>query len=247
MSYPILFLWSTPRSLSTAFLRMMLERGDFFVVHEPLSSIVSQGFATIGDERVESEAGLVELLREKSRNSAVFVKEVTDSRYGLIDDPAFPHLATHTFLLRHPEQSIASHHAMKPEVNRDEIGYEHLLDVFDTVRVARAEVPVVIEAERLLADPGTVVRDYCLRTGIAFLPSAMTWTPDDRREWSRTAPWHRDAAGSSGFTVIPKTYRTTVHNDPRLAAFHAHHLPFYERLRAHAVPAAGQSVGAGSR
>lgn len=247
MSYPILFLWSTPRSLSTAFLRMMLERGDFFVVHEPFSSIVSRGVAAVGDERAGSNAEVVDLLREKARTKAVFVKEVTDSHYGLIDDPGFPHLGTNTFLIRHPEQTIASHHAMKPEVNRDEIGYGHLLEVFEKVRAQVDDVPVVIEAEALLADPEGVVRDYCRRTGITFLPSAMAWSPEDRREWSRTAPWHRDVARSSGFTAIPKLYRTTIHNDPHLAAHYAYHLPFYERLRACAVRADGELVQNGSR
>jgi hypothetical protein len=35
---PVLMLWSSPRSRSTAFFRMMAERGDFTAVHEPFSS-----------------------------------------------------------------------------------------------------------------------------------------------------------------------------------------------------------------
>jgi len=31
----MLMLWSAPRSRSTAFYRMMIERGDFTGVHEP--------------------------------------------------------------------------------------------------------------------------------------------------------------------------------------------------------------------
>jgi hypothetical protein len=31
----MLMLWSAPRSRSTAFYRMMIERGDFTAVHEP--------------------------------------------------------------------------------------------------------------------------------------------------------------------------------------------------------------------
>jgi len=38
-----LMLWSVPRSRSTAFFRMMAERGDFSVVHEPFSYLVMDG------------------------------------------------------------------------------------------------------------------------------------------------------------------------------------------------------------
>jgi len=33
----IIALWSIPRSLSTAFERLMMQRGDFKVFHEPFS------------------------------------------------------------------------------------------------------------------------------------------------------------------------------------------------------------------
>ena len=33
-------LWSVPRSISTGFERMMIERGDFKVIHEPFSLLL---------------------------------------------------------------------------------------------------------------------------------------------------------------------------------------------------------------
>jgi hypothetical protein len=35
--HTIVPLWSIPRSVSTGFERMMMERGDFKVIHEPFS------------------------------------------------------------------------------------------------------------------------------------------------------------------------------------------------------------------
>ena len=35
----VIWLWAHPRSRSTAVLRMMLERGDVTVVHEPLVTL----------------------------------------------------------------------------------------------------------------------------------------------------------------------------------------------------------------
>ena len=41
-------LWSAPRSRSTAFFRMMIERGDFTGVHEPFSYLAEFGYAEAG-------------------------------------------------------------------------------------------------------------------------------------------------------------------------------------------------------
>ncbi|HEX4431508.1 MAG TPA: hypothetical protein VHZ96_19725 [Frankiaceae bacterium] len=63
-------LWSAPRSRSTAFFRMMAERGDFTVVHEPFSYLAELGYADVAGERITSAAGLesqYEIFTEVSR------------------------------------------------------------------------------------------------------------------------------------------------------------------------------------
>lgn len=234
MTGPVVFLWAHPRSLSTAFLRMVLERGDFLVVHEPLSSIVVQGYAMVGEDKVATGAELIDLIEHRAARTPVFVKETTEYRYDVLADPRLPRLATHTFLIREPARTIASHYAMNPRVTRDEIGYGHQLEVFELMRAHGRDPLPVIEAERLLADPAATVDGYCRRIGVPFCAEALTWQPDERDEWSRTREWHVDAARSTGFRPRDTHYRTTVRNHPLLAEYHRHHLPFYERLRAHA-------------
>jgi hypothetical protein len=230
---PVVFLWAHPRSLSTAFLRMVLERGDFLVVHEPLSSIVVQGYAMVGDEKVGTATELVDLIEERSAGTPIFVKETTEYRYGVLADPRLPRLAAHTFIIREPSRTIASHYAMNPRVTRDEIGYEHQLEIFELMLERSGNPLLVIEAERLLADPAAAVGDYCRRIGIPFRADALTWQPDERAEWSRTKAWHAEVARSTGFRPRARRYRTTVRNHPLLAEYHRYHTPFYERLRAH--------------
>jgi hypothetical protein len=48
----LLMLWSAPRSRSTAFFRMMAERGDFMMVHEPFSYLAEFGYADVAGERI---------------------------------------------------------------------------------------------------------------------------------------------------------------------------------------------------
>ncbi|MFJ8005308.1 sulfotransferase-like domain-containing protein [Streptomyces fagopyri] len=231
MSHPLIFLWAHSRSRSTAFFRMMLERGDFVGVHEPFSSIVAQGYADVGGEKATTGAEVLDLLQTMAQSTPVFVKEVTEYRYDVLDDPRLPQLGTHTFLVRHPEPTIASHHFMNPEVTCGEIGYEHEYETFELIRQRTRRTPVLIEAEDLVASPETVVEDYCRRTGIPYDPAALSWSEGEQNEWERTAKWHQDVVRSTGFSTRSNTYAADMHNHPRLAEYYAHHLPFYERLR----------------
>jgi hypothetical protein len=56
---PILMLWSAPRSRSTAFFRMMIERGDFVCVHEPFSYLAEFGHVDLEGTRYTSAPGLL--------------------------------------------------------------------------------------------------------------------------------------------------------------------------------------------
>jgi hypothetical protein len=253
MSHPVLFLWGHSRSCSTAFFRMMLERGDFIGVHEPFSGLVAQGYTVVDGRRATSGSEVLDILEEMSHRTPVFVKEVTEFRYDVQDDPRLAQMGTHSFIVRDPAQTIASHYAMNPEVSCGEIGYEHEWNLHAELHAATRSPAPVVEAEQLLAAPEAVVRAYCGRTGIPFEAAALDWQPGHREEWERTARWHQDVARSSGFTARTRSYDVNVRNHPRLAAYHAHHLPYYERLRAHALtrpvaqsPASAPSAGSSS-
>ena len=228
-----LFLWSSPRSLSSAFCRMMIERGDFTVFHEPFSSLVVLGYVMIDDRKISTTDDLAAELVALSRRKPVFVKETTEYRYDAVDHPTLLATGTHTFLIRSLGDAIASHYAMNPEVRCEEIGMRHLHEIFERVGQARGRPPVVVEAEDLIRDPHETVRRYCDVVGIPFLPSALTWQPGDRPEWSRTSRWQQAVARTTGFGRPDSRHLVTVDNNTMLAGFYAEELPFYERLRSH--------------
>lgn len=238
----LLFLWGTPRSMSTAFLRMMLERGDHEVFHEPFSSIVVQGRTDVGDHTATSHDELLKLLEERACDHPVFVKETTEYDYLATGGDRIPHVGRHTFIVRDPRRVIPSHYAMNPGMVCDEIGYGYQVEMARRVREVTGVRPYVIEAEDLLTDPRGVVERYCRHAGIPFLESSLSWRPGDQKVWSRTSQWHRDAAGSSRFARSERTYASTVDNDRFLYECYWHHRPDYHVLRrwarAHAVSAA---------
>ncbi|MGC7102995.1 sulfotransferase family protein [Amycolatopsis lurida] len=230
----LVYLWGPPRSLSTAFVRMMLERGDFTVVHEPFSSIVVAGYTVLGREKFSDPHQFYRRLHDLAVDTPVFVKETTEYRYSFVDDREFLSRGTHTFIIRDPRAVIPSHYAMNPKVTLAEVGFEHQLEIFRKVHEATGEQPFVLEAEQLTADPWTTVRRYCAHLGIPFIASALHWQPGDCQEWSRTAEWHRDVANSSGFSARARHYDVRVDNSRKLAGFYDYHRTFYEQLRSRA-------------
>ncbi|BCJ73746.1 hypothetical protein CS0771_32900 [Catellatospora sp. IY07-71] len=237
----VIAMWAHPRAVSTAFLRMMLERGDVTVVHEPLVTLADWHELTMpaldgaGTVTLHDAGAVLAHLAALGRDRTVFFKDTLEYRHQhLFDHPEQVADMVHTFIVRDPAKAIASHYAMKPTVTCPEIGFEHQWDLFELARRVTGRTPLVIRSEELTSDPAGAVGRYCARVGLPFLPHALRWRPEDRPEWHRTRQWHVDASASSGFAPIARSYDATVDNDPRLRAFHDHHLPFYQRLIAHA-------------
>ena len=203
---PVIVLWAHSRSASTAFLRMMIERGDVAVLHEPFLALAQGEAVTVpaagGGVAAASGPELVSGLAALARERPVFVKEVLDYRYDYVFGQS-GELAwmTHTFLVRDPRLAISSHFAIKPAVTCPEIGYEWLWELFQLLWSASGRRPLVIRSENLLRDPVPQVRAYCEAVGLPFMPGALTWAPGDRPEWQRHRRWHLDAISSSGFTA----------------------------------------------
>ncbi|MET9956200.1 sulfotransferase family protein [Streptomyces sp. NPDC006339] len=233
---PVLALWSAPRSRSTAFARMMAERGDRVVVHEPFSQVVDFGEVKVGDRVARGERDVLAALRDMAADKPVFFKDTTDFHYpALLADRAFLRAATHTFIIRHPSEAIASHHALNPDLGRDEIGFARLHEIFTAVREATGTTPVVVDSDDLLDRPADTVRAYCAAVGIPFLPDALNWQPGMRSEWQATSRWHESTSRTAGFTRGSGRGAETVEADPVLRAHRDYHLPFYEELRAAAL------------
>lgn len=234
-------LWAHPRAISTTFLRMMIERGDLTVVHEPLVTLTDSGKLELPDTdggtvTVHDTGAVLAQFAALARDRTVFFKDTLEYRYDyLFEHPDEIAGMRHTFIVREPAAAIASHHAVKPEVTSPEIGYEHQFELFELAWQATGQRPVVISAERLLTDPAGMIAAYCAEVDLPYLPHALHWEPGERTEWQPGRRWHLDVIGSSGFRLPTKEYAVTVHNDDRLRSYYDHHRPFYERLIEHEI------------
>ena len=117
----------------------MIERGDLAVVHEPLSvayyRVKRPDIPHLDEEgapRTYEEAR--ETLLEKASERPVLFKEMAyHGGARLLDDVDLLQRMTHGFLIRDPALSIASHFAIDPEIELEEVGLEALWRLYERV------------------------------------------------------------------------------------------------------------------
>nr|WP_281286705.1 sulfotransferase family protein [Herbidospora galbida] len=225
-------LWAVPRSRSTAFLRIMMERGDLEVAHEPFSYLQDDGRFAFAGRTVTSAVELLDVMLEVSAGGRrVFAKDTSDYTYTpLFEDKRLFSDVVNTFMIREPESAIASHYAMNPDATLDEYGFEYLHAIFDAVRSATGETPLVIDGDDLVASPEATVRAYCDHVGLEFMPEAMSWDPGEQTSWRRTNRWHAEVAESSGLVAKAPTRRETPETNEHLRRVADYHRPYYEAL-----------------
>jgi Sulfotransferase domain len=223
---------------------MMMARSDVLTLHEPFSRLADFGEAEIDGRVVRSEPELIAVLRELGERACVFFKDTMDFRYaGALADERFRREATHTFIIRSPDEAIASHFALNPQLKRDEVGFEYLHEMYVAVAEAQGADPVVIDSNDLIERGEATVRAYCQRVCLPFDPAALHWTPGMPAAWKLTERWHVDASETTGFTSRPTRYAATIHDDPLLASYYDYHLPFFDYLYARRLTVAPTNHG----
>jgi len=201
----MLALWATPRTVSTAFERMMIERGDHLVLDEPWSRAYYFGPQRRSDRfeltfAESTYAAVEDGVLAAGSNGPVFVKDMAYHAAPGISDDALRAM-THTFLIRDPLAALTSLHRRWPDFTDDEAGYGAQRMLFDRVVSITGTTPAVIDSDALVADPDRVVAAWCERVGIEHRTDSLHWSPGMRPEWQLWRDWYENAAASTGFAV----------------------------------------------
>lgn len=220
--HPIIFMVSLPRSISTAFTRMMYERGDCTIYHEPLYHPYCMIYSPEYAREVYRKGAYSSLEQVKSELFAaadermVFVKEISNAAEEfLLKDSSFTNhkQLKFVFLLRNPHHAALSFYKKCPEqINalQEFMGYEALFRVYCWVERETKQTPHIILSEDICNHPEETIRAFCEKMQIPFLPEALNWkrleqTFDLVKEWHEykfEGPvdlWHGNAISSSGF------------------------------------------------
>ncbi len=179
----IIAFWVHPRSVSTGFERIFIERKDFNVLHEPFSPLyyVYEKRVDCPGQHIDpnvpmSYPDIKSWILKEAESSPIFFKDMCYHPFDhVIKDADFLNQMTNTFLIREPEKTILSHYVMNPDVTSEEIGFELEYNLFMKVKELTGKTPIIIDADELEDDPHGVTRAYCDAVGIPFIAEAMSW------------------------------------------------------------------------
>jgi Sulfotransferase domain len=226
--------------MSTAFERMMIERGDHTVIDEPFSRRYyfgpdkrSSRFAK-GLPQSSAEA-IVGSLEDAAKLRPVFVKDMAYHALGLLNANLLSRFRN-SFLVRDPAETLRSLAKHWPDFTEEEAGW-HALGVAADVIEQIGQPLVVVDADALGRNPTGVVAAWCAAMEIPFVPAALSWEPGLRPEWELWADWHAATAEASGFRAPTHLPLPPSDAEPRLRDAYERALPVYRRLRSHALAA----------
>src|SRR3954468_10306920 len=230
-------LWAVPRSISTAFERVFVERDDFEVLHEPFSASYYYGEDRLSDRFADAEPkaeyGFERVAEDvfKPREQRVFVKDMAYHAKKVLS-PEFASRFVNTFIVRDPKYVLMSLYKMWPDFTLEETGYEDLYRMFKYATDAGEDVAVV-DAMTFSENPTGVLAAYCEHLEVPFTAGSLTWESRDVKRWDSWEGWHEDAEESTG---IKPAARSDPELPEELEEAYEYCLPYYYKLAAHAIP-----------
>ncbi len=229
-------LWAVPRSLSTAFERVFVERDDLEVLHEPFSAAYYYGPARLSeryaDEAPKPENSYESVLAEvfRPREKRLFLKDMPYQVKGVISRE-FIRRFTNTFIIRDPKYVLSSLYKMWPDFTLEETGFEQIYWAFKYAEEAGQD-PVVVDAMTFSEDPVGILSVYCERVGVPFRPDALSWEPGEVEKWKSWEGWHEAAQLSTG---IKRAERRDPELPDEVQGAYEECLPYYYALAAHTI------------
>ena len=201
-------MWSGPRNISTAMMRAWENREDTAVVDEPFYAHYLQATGV-------SHPGREEVLRSQSTDAAEVAAMLTGpipqgkaiwyqkhmTQHMLPDMPLdWLDQVSNCFLIRDPEQVVASFTIQRPDAAAWELGFEQQARLFDHVCDKLGHAPPVIDAADVLKDPRGTLGALCAKLGIPFTDRMLHWPPGPRPSDGVWAPhWYAAVERSTGF------------------------------------------------
>ncbi len=229
-------LWAVPRSLSTAFERVFVERDDLEVLHEPFSAAyyygpdrLSERFA---DEASKPDSSYEDVLAEvfRPREKRLFMKDMPYQAKSVMSREFISRFAN-TFIIRDPKYVLSSLYKMWPDFTLEETGFEQIYWAFRYAEEAGQD-PVVVDAMTFSENPVGILSVYCERVGIPFRPDALSWEPGEVEKWKSWEGWHEAAQQSTG---IERAERRDPELPGELQEAYEECLPHYYALAAHTI------------
>lgn len=202
-------MWSGPRNISTAMMRSWENRPDTVVLDEPFYAhyLLATGIDHPGRQEViaAQETDWRAVARQLSEDplppgkTISYQKHMTHHLLDTMDVDWIDGLHN-CFLIRAPQEVIASYIKVRPEVTLADLGLREQRRIFDHVRRRTGDVPPVLDSGDVLANPRGMLSLLCSRLGIAFDERMLQWPAGPRPSdgvWAKY--WYSAVWASTGF------------------------------------------------
>ena len=249
MSASLHWIWSTPRAVSTALERCLLNVPGLGVEHEPFTDSYyfgserrserygrrAPGQVRPGDEAHEA----CRRLDDRLRTGPVLVKELAFQGAPYVPDRLLEGTRS-IVLLRRPARVYSSLVRLKSDFTDDEFGFDALLGVAERLSALGAPM-LLVDGDELQRRPAETVREVCRFLGLPFSTALLSWNDGRVRAWrpeerDSQAPWHATLESSRGLVrtrapavPVPKARRALVARAERV----------HERLKTICTPVPG--------
>ena len=233
-------VWSGPRNVSTAMMRSFGNRGDTAVVDEPFYAHwleVSGADHPLRDEVLASQSTdwrvvAAQLSGPAPGGKPVFYQKHMAHHLTAGVDTAWTRACTNVFLIRAPEDVLASYAARRSEVTLADIGVVQQAELFDREADRLGHAPPVIDGRDVQARPRETLTALCAAVGVRFEEAMLAWAPGPRPEDGVWAPaWYESVWRSTGFQP-PRPPALIGDLSPPLRRIAEAARPYYDRLAA---------------
>lgn len=237
----IIYMISPPRSLTSAFARMMHARGDFSVYDEP--SVLAFNLLHTNNRKTffldwfkpnapKTFDEFKTIIFNDLKKTNVFLKEMTFSvREFLHQDLEFvkdPRVHF-VFLIRNPHDALISAYKKLPITQANlhlalpVVSYEPCFEIYQHLKKHALHKPSIVLTEDLYTNTSETVKKFCDAMQIPFIESSLTWNnlgdSFDGSAWheykkeEQMYHWHDNAIHSTGFHK-PTSYAKDAQNLP---------------------------------
>ncbi len=229
-------MWSGPRNISTAMMRAWENRTDTAVTDEPFYAyyLLKTGTRHPGREEVMASQPtewriVAEMLKgpipggkaiwyQKHMTQHILPEMPLDWLDGLMN----------CFLIRAPEEVVASFTVIRPDAALWELGFEQQARIYEHVCRQSGRPPLILDAADILKEPTGMLRALCTRLGITFSERMLHWPAGSRSSdgvWAKN--WYQAVERSTGFEPYKARAIKLTDFQSRLAE---QCRPFYARL-----------------
>ena len=230
-------MWSGPRNISTAMMRAFENRDDTEVSDEPFYAAF---LAATGDIHPMREAVIASQSTDWRDVAAAMTGEGPGAAiwyqkqmcHHMLPEFGLDWMdsCTNAFLIRPPEQVLASYLAKRTVVTLSDIGVVRQNEIFDREADRLGHAPPVIEGSDILANPREALTALCAALGIPFSEKMLNWPAGRRASDGVWAPaWYDAVERSTGFTA-PTRVATFEDLPDSLKPVADAARPYYERM-----------------